>query len=82
MFEGTLEVDQYRGHPIHTRRVRREAAVLPGFSNVVVNASQSSVSLGFLKAYMNYTVKMQATTKKGAGPLSQPILVQTGEDGK
>ena len=64
------------------RRSRRDASNLPGYSNVVLNANESSVSLNSLNPYMNYTIVIQASTIKGAGPLSDPILVQTGQDGK
>ena len=64
------------------RRMRRSSSPPAGFSTVVVNANESSVKLNSLDPYMNYTIMLQATTKKGVGPISSPILVETGEAGK
>lgn len=62
-------------------RSRRDVTDVTGYNSVVLNANESSVALHSLKPFMNYTVLLQVTTNKGSGPLSNPILVQTGEDG-
>ena len=63
-------------------RSRREVTDTTGYNSVVINANESSVALHSLIPFMNYTVLLQVTTNKGSGPLSNPILVQTGEDGR
>ena len=63
------------------RRTRREVQDVTGFQNIMVNANESHAALRSLIPFMNYTIILQATTIKGPGPLSEPILVQTGEDG-
>lgn len=64
------------------RRMRRSSSPPAGFSTVVVNANESSVKLNALDPYMNYTIILQATTVKGVGPISSPLLVETDESGK
>ena len=63
------------------KRTRREVKDVTGYQNIMLNANESHASLRSLIPFMNYTIILQATTIKGPGPLSEPILVQTGEDG-
>ena len=33
-----------------------------------------------LEKYTDYSIQLEAATSKGYGPLSEPIIVRTGED--
>ena len=47
----------------------------------VMNSTQLYYQFEDLEAWTNYSVKVNAFTSKGAGPVSSSIFVQTGEDG-
>lgn len=47
----------------------------------VMNSTQLYYQFKDLEAWTNYSVKVNAFTSKGAGPVSSSIFVQTGEDG-
>ncbi|XP_065052028.1 phosphatidylinositol phosphatase PTPRQ-like [Rhopilema esculentum] len=64
---------------LQSHRARRSSSSLTGFDTITVNANETSLQLNSLDPYINYTIMLQATTIKGSGPLSNPILVQTGE---
>ena len=76
------QFDSYYQSKSSRRRMRRSSSPPAGFTTVAVNANESSVKLNSLDPYMNYTVMLQATTIKGVGPISSPILVETDEAGK
>ena len=65
-----------------SHRARRSTSSPPGFNTITLNANETSLQLNSLDPYINYTIILQATTIKGSGPLSNPILVQTGESGE
>nr|XP_058971065.1 uncharacterized protein LOC131797458 [Pocillopora verrucosa] len=46
----------------------------------VMNSTQLYYQFEDLEAWTNYSVKVNAFTSKGAGPVSSSIFVQTGED--
>ena len=47
----------------------------------VMNSTQLYYQFEHLEAWTNYSVKVNAFTSKGAGPVGSSIFVQTGEDG-
>ena len=49
---------------------------------VLVTALTSQVNLTDLKKYRNYSIRVFASTAKGNGNASQPIIVITDEDGR
>ena len=55
---------------------------LPGGSpqTEVVNASTRQVTLTGLNEYTNYSITVFASTSKGDGNISSPIIVTTDED--
>ena len=57
---------------------------LPGGSpnNTTVNASTAQVTLTGLNENTNYSITVVASTVKGAGIVSNPIIVITDEDSK
>ena len=63
-------------------RSRRSTVDLSGYNTVVLDPSNNDVVLDNLSSFMNYSVALQASTAKGDGPVSTPILVETGESGK
>ena len=50
--------------------------------NVQVNAPVRQTQLTNLKEYVNYNITVFASTAKGNGPPSNPIVVITDEDSK
>ena len=50
--------------------------------NVQVNASLRQTELTNLKKYVNYNITVSASTEKGIGPTSDPIVVRTDQDSK
>ena len=56
----------------------------PGGSldTITVNASKTQVTLTGLNEYTNYSITVVASTVKGAGIVSSPIIVITDEDSK
>ena len=50
--------------------------------NVLVNGSVRQTELRNLKEYVNYNITVLASTVKGDGPASDPIVVRTDQDGK
>ena len=50
--------------------------------NVQVNGSVSQTELRNLKEYVNYKITVLASTVKGDGPASDPIVVRTDQDSK
>jgi len=50
--------------------------------NVRVNGSVRQTELTNLKEYVNYNITVFASTVKGDGPLSDPIVVRTDQDSK
>ena len=48
----------------------------------VVSALASQVNLTGLMKYRNYSITVFASTVKGSGNASQPVIVSTDEDGK
>ena len=50
--------------------------------NVQVNASFRQTELTNLKEYVNYNITVLASTVKGDGPASDPIVVRTDQDSK
>ena len=50
--------------------------------NVRVNASVRQTELKNLKEYVNYNITVFASTVKGDGPASYPIVVRTDQDSK
>ena len=57
---------------------------LPGGSprTAVVSALTTQASLTSLMKYRNYSITVFASSAKGNGPASQPIIVTTDQDGK
>ena len=47
-----------------------------------VSGSNMSVVLTELEKYYNYSISVRAFTKIGAGPYSDPVIVQTLQDSK
>eukprot|EP00794_Sanderia_malayensis_P017493 gene17493-19243_t len=64
---------------IHHRRTRRSVTDVTSFNIVSVPGNESGLELNNLEPYANYTIVIQATTSKGGGPLSQPLLSATDE---
>ena len=58
--------------------------VFPGRSpqTMVVNASMTEATLRGLNEYTNYSITVFASTIKGEGNVSEPIIVATDEDSK
>ena len=50
--------------------------------NVQANASVRQTELTNLKGYVNYNITVLASTVKGDGPASDPIVVRTDQDSK
>ena len=50
--------------------------------NLQVNGSVRQMELTNLKEYVNYNITVFASTVKGDGPLSDPIVVRTDQDSK
>ena len=50
--------------------------------NVQVNGSVRQTELTNLKEYVNYNITVLASTVKGDGPASEPIVVRTDQDSK
>jgi len=50
--------------------------------SVQVNASVRQTELKNLKEYVNYNIAVIASTVKGDGPASDPIVVRTDQDSK
>ena len=50
--------------------------------NVQVNGSVRQTDLKNLKEHVNYNITVFATTVKGDGPASGPIIVRTDQDSK
>jgi len=50
--------------------------------NVEVNGSVRQTELANLKEYVNYNITVFASTVKGDGPASDPIVVRTDQDSK
>jgi len=50
--------------------------------NVQVNGSVHQMELTNLKEYVNYNISVFASTIKGGGPTSEPIIVRTDQDSK
>ena len=50
--------------------------------NVEVNGSVRQIELTNLKEYVNYNITVLASTVKGDGPASDPIVVRTDQDSK
>ena len=50
--------------------------------NVQVNGSVRQTELTNLKEYVNYNITVLASTVKGDGPASDPIVVRTDQDSK
>ena len=50
--------------------------------NVQVNGSVRQTDLKNLKEHVNYSITVFASTVKGDGPASDPIVVRTGQDSK
>jgi len=50
--------------------------------NVEVNGSVRQTELANLKEYVNYNITVFASTVKGDGPASDPIVVSTDQDSK
>ena len=57
---------------------------LPGGSpqTALVSAPTTQASLTSLMKYRNYSITVFASSAKGNGPASQPIIVITDQDGK
>ena len=57
---------------------------LPGgnTNSKVVNAARTQATLTGLKKYTNYSIVVSASTSKGDGNASEPIIVITGEDSR
>ena len=57
---------------------------LPGGStnSKVANAATTQATLTGLKKYTNYSITVFASTLKGDGNASEPIIVMTGEDSR
>ena len=49
--------------------------------NVHVSSATTVITLLGLVAYVNYSVSMAAMTVNGTGPLSDPVVGRSGEDG-
>ena len=50
--------------------------------NVQVNGSVRQTELTNLKEYVNYNITVLASTVKGDGPASEPVVVRTDQDSK
>ena len=50
--------------------------------NVQVNGSVHQTQLTNLKEFVNYNITVFASTVKGGGPASVPIVVRTDQDSK
>ena len=50
--------------------------------NVQVNGSVRQTELTNLKEYVDYNITVLASTVKGDGPVSDPIVVRTDQDSK
>ena len=50
--------------------------------NVTVNYPDHQTSLTGLREYVNYSITVFASTVKGRGPTSDPIIVITDQDSK
>ena len=50
--------------------------------NVQVNGSVLQTELTNLKEYVNYSITVLASTVKGDGPASDPVVVRTDQDSK
>ena len=50
--------------------------------NVQVNGSVRQTELRNLKEYVNYNITVLASTVKGDGPATTPIIVRTDQDSK
>jgi len=50
--------------------------------NLQVNGSVHQMELTNLKEYVNYNITVFASTVKGDGPSSDPIVVRTDQDSK
>ena len=57
---------------------------LPGGStnSQAANAATAQANLTGLKKYTNYSITVFASTSKGDGNASEPIIVMTGEDSR
>ena len=57
---------------------------LPGGStnSQAANAATTQANLTGLKKYTNYSINVFASTSKGDGNASEPIIVMTGEDSR
>ena len=52
------------------------------YGSVQVNGSVLQTELTNLKEYVNYNITVSASTVKGDGPASVPIVVRTDQDSK
>ena len=50
--------------------------------NVQVNGSVRQTVLTYLKEYVNYNITVFASTVKGNGPATLPIIIRTDQDSK
>ena len=50
--------------------------------NVTVNYTDHQTNLTGLREYVNYSITVFASTVKGDGPASNPIIVVTDQDSK
>ena len=50
--------------------------------NVQVNGSVRQTVLTYLKEYVNYNITVFASTVKGNGPATVPIILRTDQDSK
>ena len=53
-----------------------------GANSQKVNAATTQATLTGLKKYTNYSITVFASTSKGDGNASEPIIVMTGEDSR
>ena len=53
-----------------------------GIENGSVTTVNRSLVLAGLEEYVTYNISVRAHNSEGAGPFSDPVLVETPEDGK
>ena len=67
---------------IETYTITYESLTENHNGNVTVNYPDHQTNLTGLREYVNYSISVFASTVKGGGPVSHPIIVITDQDSK
>ena len=67
---------------IETYTITYESLTENHNGNVTVNYPDHQTNLTGLREYVNYSISVFASTVKGDGPASNPVIVTTDEDSK